>query len=273
MLLEGRCPAYIARAGTVLGQPTATGGQPRPLRCGGGGTPGALPIGRTLRCGRCGRRMTVAYWCPRAAWRYTCSRAMVDYAEPVCQGLPAESWMIWSPLRSLTLVLVEPAGAGAEPDGGGRPRARAGAAASGSPAGSSSGPAMRRSVLAGNTTRSSRESPRRGSWSGDGRSAEGAAPARRRNTPGSPGAAPGPIGRPRADPCLCGPAGPVERSDDDSRRPPADRPPVGPGGGRHGPRGERTGRRDHPLAGDSAATTSWCGRCSNTGRWPTTSGS
>ena len=32
--------------------------------------------------------------------RYLCSRAMADYAEPVCQGLSAESWMTWSPLRS-----------------------------------------------------------------------------------------------------------------------------------------------------------------------------
>ena len=38
-----------------------------------------------------------------------------------------------------------------------------------------------------------------------------------------------------------------QRGDDDVSGPAADRPPVGQGGGRHGPWGERTGRRDHPL--------------------------
>ena len=36
----------LHHAGAVLGQPGAAGGQPRPLRCGGGGAPGAVPPGR-----------------------------------------------------------------------------------------------------------------------------------------------------------------------------------------------------------------------------------
>ena len=36
----------LHHAGTVLGEPGAAGGQPRPLRCRGGGAPGALPPGR-----------------------------------------------------------------------------------------------------------------------------------------------------------------------------------------------------------------------------------
>ena len=86
----------------------------------------------------------------------------------------------------------------------------------------------------------------------------------------------GPVGvRARANPLPgAGPAGTVARGDDDGSGPPADRPPVGQGGGRHGPRGERTGRRDHPLGrGLPAAATNWCARCSVTSKWPTTSGS
>src|SRR5205814_7475344 len=44
-------------------------------------------LGGILRCGRCGRRMAVAYSGPASRLRYSCGRAMADYAEPLCQGL------------------------------------------------------------------------------------------------------------------------------------------------------------------------------------------
>jgi DNA invertase Pin-like site-specific DNA recombinase len=39
-----------------------------------------------LVCGRCRRRLAVSYN-GQAAWRYGCGRAMIDYAEPLCQSL------------------------------------------------------------------------------------------------------------------------------------------------------------------------------------------
>ena len=44
-------------------------------------------MGGILRCGRCGQRMMVAYSGRASRLRYSCGRAMIEYAEPLCQSL------------------------------------------------------------------------------------------------------------------------------------------------------------------------------------------
>ena len=86
VLLEGRCPAYIAPERFWANQERLAANRAR-SDAAGAVRQGPSLLGGILRCGRCGRRMTVAYSGPASRLRYLCSRAMVDYAEPVCQGL------------------------------------------------------------------------------------------------------------------------------------------------------------------------------------------
>ncbi len=86
VLLEGRCPAYITPERFWANQERLAANRAR-SDAAGAVRQGPSLLGGILRCGRCGRRMTVAYSGPASRLRYLCSRAMVDYAEPVCQGL------------------------------------------------------------------------------------------------------------------------------------------------------------------------------------------
>jgi DNA invertase Pin-like site-specific DNA recombinase len=86
VLLEGRCPAYIAPERFWANQERLAANRAR-SDAAGAVRQGPSLLGGILRCGRCGRRMAVAYGGPASRLRYQCSRAMVDYAEPVCQGL------------------------------------------------------------------------------------------------------------------------------------------------------------------------------------------
>ena len=86
MLLEGRCPAYITPERFWANQERLAANRAR-SDAAGAVRQGPSLLGGILRCGRCGRRMTVAYCGPASRLRYQCSRAMADYAEPVCQGL------------------------------------------------------------------------------------------------------------------------------------------------------------------------------------------
>ena len=60
-----------------------------------------------VSCGRCGRRMMVAYTGKEGRLRYSCQRGALDYAEPVCQSLAG------GPLDELVgrqvLLALEPA--------------------------------------------------------------------------------------------------------------------------------------------------------------------
>jgi len=85
VLLEGRCPAYIAPERFWANQERLAANRAR-SDAAGAVRQGPSLLGGILRCGRCGRRMTVAYSGPASRLRYLCSRAMADYAEPVCQG-------------------------------------------------------------------------------------------------------------------------------------------------------------------------------------------
>jgi DNA invertase Pin-like site-specific DNA recombinase len=86
VLLEGRCPAYITPQRFWANQERLAANRAR-SDAAGAVRQGPSLLGGILRCGRCGRRMTVAYSGPASRLRYLCSRAMADYAEPVCQGL------------------------------------------------------------------------------------------------------------------------------------------------------------------------------------------
>lgn len=86
VLLEGRCPAYITPERFWANQERLAANRAR-SDAAGAVRQGPSLLGGILRCGRCGRRMTVTYSGPANRLRYLCSRAMVDYAEPVCQGL------------------------------------------------------------------------------------------------------------------------------------------------------------------------------------------
>lgn len=45
-----------------------------------------------VTCGRCGRRMMVAYSGRSNRLRYSCQRAAIEYAEPACQSLAGRVW-------------------------------------------------------------------------------------------------------------------------------------------------------------------------------------
>jgi DNA invertase Pin-like site-specific DNA recombinase len=86
ILLEGRCPAYIAPERFWANQERLAANRAR-TEAAGAVRQGPSLLGGILRCGRCGRRMMVAYSGRACRLRYSCGRAMVDSAEPVCQGL------------------------------------------------------------------------------------------------------------------------------------------------------------------------------------------
>lgn len=86
VLLEGRCPAYITPERFWANQERLAANCAR-AEAAGAVRQGPSLLGGILRCGRCGRRMVVSYSGPAGHLRYHCTRAMVDYGEPVCQGL------------------------------------------------------------------------------------------------------------------------------------------------------------------------------------------
>ena len=86
VLLENRCPAYITPERFWANQERLASNRAR-AEAAGAVRQGPSLLGGILRCGRCGQRMMVAYSGRVSRLRYSCSRAMVEYAEPVCQGL------------------------------------------------------------------------------------------------------------------------------------------------------------------------------------------
>jgi hypothetical protein len=86
VLLEDHCPAYITPERFWANQERLAANGAR-SEAAGAVRQGPSLLGGILRCGRCGRRMAVSYSGPAGRLRYGCSRAMVDYAEPLCQSL------------------------------------------------------------------------------------------------------------------------------------------------------------------------------------------
>jgi DNA invertase Pin-like site-specific DNA recombinase len=86
VLLEGRCPAYITPERFWANQERLAANRAR-AEAAGAVRQGPSLLGGLLRCGRCGQRLMVTYGGRASRLRYSCGRAMVEYAEPVCQGL------------------------------------------------------------------------------------------------------------------------------------------------------------------------------------------
>jgi DNA invertase Pin-like site-specific DNA recombinase len=86
VLLEDRCPAYITPERFWANQERLAANRAR-AEAAGAVRQGPSLLGGILRCGRCGQRMMVAYSGRASRLRYSCGRAMVEYAEPLCQGL------------------------------------------------------------------------------------------------------------------------------------------------------------------------------------------
>jgi DNA invertase Pin-like site-specific DNA recombinase len=86
VLLEGRCPAYITPERFWANQARLAANRAR-AEAAGAVRQGPSLLAGILRCGRCGQRLMVSYGGRASRLRYSCSRAMVDYAEPVCQSL------------------------------------------------------------------------------------------------------------------------------------------------------------------------------------------
>jgi DNA invertase Pin-like site-specific DNA recombinase len=106
VLLEKRCPAYITPERFWANQERLAANRAR-TEAAGAVRQGPSLLGGILRCGRCGQRMMVAY-CGRANHlRYSCSRATVDYAAPVCQGLSGR--VLDDLVAAQVLAALEPA--------------------------------------------------------------------------------------------------------------------------------------------------------------------
>jgi DNA invertase Pin-like site-specific DNA recombinase len=106
VLLEGRCPAYITPARFWANQERLAANRAR-SETAGAVRQGPSLLAGILRCGRCGQRMMVTYGGRASRLRYSCSRAMVEYAEPVCQGLAGRVLDDW--VAAQVLAALEPA--------------------------------------------------------------------------------------------------------------------------------------------------------------------
>jgi DNA invertase Pin-like site-specific DNA recombinase len=106
VLLEGRCSAYITPERFWANQERLAANRAR-SESAGAVRQGPSLLGGILRCGRCGRRMAVAYSGPAGRLRYSCARAMVDYAEPLCQSLAGG--VLDDLVAAQVLVALEPA--------------------------------------------------------------------------------------------------------------------------------------------------------------------
>lgn len=86
VLLEGRCPAYITPDRFWANQARLAANRAR-VEAAGVVRQGPSLLGGLLVCGRCGQRLMVSYSGPASGLRYQCSRAAIEYAAPLCQGL------------------------------------------------------------------------------------------------------------------------------------------------------------------------------------------
>jgi DNA invertase Pin-like site-specific DNA recombinase len=86
VLLEGRCPAYITPDRFWANQARMAANRAR-VEAAGAVREGPSLLGGILTCGRCGQRLMVAYSGRASRLRYSCARAAIEYAAPLCQGL------------------------------------------------------------------------------------------------------------------------------------------------------------------------------------------
>jgi hypothetical protein len=86
VLLEGRCPAYITPERFWANQARMEANRAR-AEAAGAVRYGPALLGGILTCGRCGQRLLVSYSGRASRLRYSCARAAIEYAGPLCQGL------------------------------------------------------------------------------------------------------------------------------------------------------------------------------------------
>jgi DNA invertase Pin-like site-specific DNA recombinase len=109
VLLEGRCPAYITPERFWANQARLEANRAR-QEAAGAVRKGPSLLGGLLRCGRCRQRLMVSYTDRGRGLRYTCGRAAVEYAEPLCQGLagrPLDDLVAAQVLAALTPAALE----------------------------------------------------------------------------------------------------------------------------------------------------------------------
>ncbi len=106
VLLENRCPAYITPERFWANQQRLAANRARNSAA-GAVRQGPSLLGGILRCGRCGQRMMVAYSGQASRLRYSCGRAMVEYAEPLCQSLAGR--VLDDLVAAQVLAALEPA--------------------------------------------------------------------------------------------------------------------------------------------------------------------
>src|SRR3954454_12274223 len=109
VLLEDRCPAYITPERFWANQERLAANRAR-IDAAGAVRQGPSLLGGVLRCGRCGQRMMVAYSGRASRLRYSCGRAMIEYAEPLCQGLAGR--VLDDLVAAQVLAALEPAALG-----------------------------------------------------------------------------------------------------------------------------------------------------------------
>jgi hypothetical protein len=106
VLLEDRCPAYITPERFWANQERLAANRAR-TETAGAVRQGPSLLGGILRCGRCGQRRMVASSGRASRLRYSCGRAMVTYAEPLCQGLSGR--VLDDLVAAQVLAALEPA--------------------------------------------------------------------------------------------------------------------------------------------------------------------
>jgi DNA invertase Pin-like site-specific DNA recombinase len=87
VLLEDHCPAYISAERFWANQQRLEANRAANL---GAVRHGPSLLGGLLVCARCGRRLLVNYTNAGHSLRYSCSRGLIDYAEPLCQSLSGQ---------------------------------------------------------------------------------------------------------------------------------------------------------------------------------------
>jgi DNA invertase Pin-like site-specific DNA recombinase len=106
VLLEGRCPAYITPERFWTNQERLEANRARASSL-GAPRHGPSLLGGLLVCGRCGRRLMVNYTNGGTGLRYSCTRGVVDYGEPVCQSLSGQR--LDALVSQQVLAVLEPA--------------------------------------------------------------------------------------------------------------------------------------------------------------------
>lgn len=106
VLLEDRCPAYITVARFWTNQERLESNRARAASL-GAVRHGPSLLGGLLICGRCGRRLLVNYTNAGSALRYSCTRGVIDYGEPVCQSLSGQR--LDALISAQVLAVLQPA--------------------------------------------------------------------------------------------------------------------------------------------------------------------